>query len=274
MGRLMEAKSMNQSQWLASTNPHEMLAFLKEKKPSGWSCVLSWMGLRKGEVSARKCLLFACACCRRIWPLLADERTRQAVEVAELYADGLANKRALHQAVLAARAASAESDRPRVMVGEWLAAAQARAAEAVACTLEADDPADEAATWGKEAIRAWAAQYAGGRLFRAGQGPRLPHHVATPEAAWIAEAIAQCDLLRDLIGNPFQEPQFNPSWRTTEAVTLATSIVKDRAFTGLPELANLLDKAGCNNTELLKHCRETKEHARGCWAVDLVLGKK
>ena len=265
---------MNQAQWLSGTNPHEMLAYLKETKPAGWASVLSWLGLRKGGISARKSLLFACACCRRIWPLLADERTRQAVEVAELYADGLANRRALHQAVLAARAASMDSGRPRVMMGEWSAAAQARAAEAVACTLEADDPADEAATWGKEAIRAWATQNSGGKSSRAAHGPRLPHQAGTPEAAWIAEGIAQCDLLRDLLGNPFHPAHFDPSWRTPQAVTLANSIFRDRAFTGLPELANLLEKAGCTNTDLLKHCRENKEHARGCWAVDLVLGKK
>jgi hypothetical protein len=260
---------MDQSQWLSSTNPHEMLAFLNDAKPMRWLSALSWMGLQKGGISARKRLLFACACCRHIWPLLADERSRHAVEVAELYADGLANRKTMHQAVLAARAASMESARPRVMMGEWQAAAQARAAEAVVCTLEADDPADEAATWGKEAIRASAAQNSGDKSFQGGHWSGL-----TPEAAWIAEGIAQCDLLRDLVGNPFQPPQFDPSWRTVGAVTLGKSIFKDRAFTALPDLAKLLEKAGCDSADLLKHCRENKDHARGCWAVDLVLNKK
>jgi hypothetical protein len=267
----MEAEAMTQSQWFSSTDPHEMLKFLKEMRPRG---LLSWMGLRKGKVSARKLQLFACACCRRIWPLLADERSRKAVEITELYADGLVNKSAFHQAVEAARAASLQAARPRVMMGEWLAAAQARAAESVACMLAADDPADEAATWGKEAVRAWAAQSQATNIGDPVHMPWLPYQAISPESAWIAEGIAQCELLRDLVGNPFQSPTLHPSWRTGPAVALATAIVQDHVYGALPELADMLEKAGCNNSDILRHCRETKEHARGCWVLDFVLGKE
>jgi hypothetical protein len=265
---------MTESQWLSSTNPHEMLAFLKDRKPVGLASFLSWFGLAAGRSSTRKCRLFACACCRRLGPLLADERSRQAIEIAELYAEGLVSKKAFQQAVQAARVASLQAARPRVMMGEWLAAAQSRAAEAIACTLEADDPADEAATWGKEAIRAWAAQNTRPYPAALGHMPQLPHRATTPEAAWIAEGIAQCDLLREVIGNPFRAPVLLPSWRTPEATALATRICQDRAFADMPQLASLLEQAGCNNPEILQHCRETKEHARGCWALDFILGKR
>jgi hypothetical protein len=54
--------------------------------------------------------------------------------------------------------------------------------------------------------------------------------------------------------------------------SLASSIYQEHAFDRLPILADALEEAGCNNAEILSHCRNG-EHARGCWAVDLLLGK-
>src|SRR5207237_4668586 len=138
----------------------------------------------------------------------------------------------------------------------------------------ADDPADEAATWGKEAVRAWATQSTSGPSLAPHAAPQLSHANKSPEAAWIAEGIAQCDLLRDLIPNPFHAPVLNAGWRAPRAVALARTIFQERAFAGLPELAKALEEAGCQSSELLQHCRDKKEHARGCWALDFVLGKR
>jgi hypothetical protein len=259
---------MTESQWFSCTNPHEMLAFLKETKATGLGSVLCWFGIRKSNVNRRKLRLFACACCRRLWPLLADDRSRRAIEVSELYAEGEVGKKALQDGAHAAKAASLQ---PRITLAGWAGAIQARAAEAVACTLESDDPADEAATWGKEVMRAWA--NSGTNPKHAINLPRPPHPTMSPEAAWIAEGIAQCNLIRDMIGNPFSHQVLDASRRPSHAVTLASTIYQDHAFSNLPELANILEQAGCKNSEILQHCREKKEHARGCWALDLVLGK-
>jgi hypothetical protein len=69
-------RAVTEAEWLACTDPQKMLAFLRE-------------GDRAGD---RKLRLFACACLRRTWHLLADECSRRAVEVAERYAAGEATR--------------------------------------------------------------------------------------------------------------------------------------------------------------------------------------
>jgi hypothetical protein len=81
-------------------------------------------------------------------------------------------------------------------------------------------------------------------------------------------------LLRCVFGNPFRPPHFAPEWRTDTAVTLARQMYAANDFSALPILADALQDAGCTNEELLAHCRDgTSGHVRGCWAVDVVLGK-
>jgi hypothetical protein len=73
---------MNETDWLASTNPQAMLAFLRTS----------------GKASDRKLRLFVCACARSVWPWLVQDSSRKAVEVAERYADGLASLEEMAQA--------------------------------------------------------------------------------------------------------------------------------------------------------------------------------
>jgi hypothetical protein len=81
-------------------------------------------------------------------------------------------------------------------------------------------------------------------------------------------------LVRDVYGNPFRPPAFDPGWRTADAVGLARGIYQDRAFDRLPLLADALMDAGCADEDILAHCRSEGPHVRGCWVVDLVLGKE
>lgn len=65
----------------------------------------------------------------------------------------------------------------------------------------------------------------------------------------------------------------DPSWRTEAVVALAAGIYANRGFDRLPILADALDDAGCASPDVLTHCRSAGPHARGCWVVDLLLGK-
>jgi hypothetical protein len=83
-----------------------------------------------------------------------------------------------------------------------------------------------------------------------------------------------CVLVRDIFANPFRPVSFSPAWRTDTAVALARQMYGSRDFGAMPILADALQDAGCDNGAILSHCRDaTLTHVRGCWVVDLVLGK-
>ena len=89
-----------------------------------------------------------------------------------------------------------------------------------------------------------------------------------------AETAIQSALLRCIFGNPFRPISLAPQWRTSTVLALACGIYDERAFDRLPILADALQDAGCENADILDHCRGPGPHARGCWVVDLVLGKQ
>jgi hypothetical protein len=88
------------------------------------------------------------------------------------------------------------------------------------------------------------------------------------------ERLAQAKLLREILGNPFRPSPIDRSWLTPKVVSLAQSIYTDRAFDRLPILADELVNSGCDNQEILSHLRGPGPHVRGCWVLDLVLGKR
>ena len=78
----------------------------------------------------------------------------------------------------------------------------------------------------------------------------------------------------DIFGNPFRPVAFDAAWRTDTAVSLSKGMYESRDFSAMPILADALQDAGCENEDILNHCRnEALPHVRGCWVVDLVLGK-
>jgi hypothetical protein len=78
---------------------------------------------------------------------------------------------------------------------------------------------------------------------------------------------------RELFPNPFLPLAWNPDWFTSTVRDLAAHIYTSREFSAMPILADALQDAGCDDEQILTHCRANKPHARGCWVLDAVLGK-
>jgi hypothetical protein len=211
-----------------------------------------------GNASQRKLRLFAVACCRRIGNWLTED-ARRALDTAELFADGLvervACKRARLSAFQAGWAGPPYSD--QVAVHSVLIPAR----QAVFCAL-----ARRAAEASEYAARNSAAAFA---LFMANNQPGTM-------ADWFRaeEWKRQSKLLRDIFGNPFRPVAADSTWLTANVVSLARAIYDGRAFDRLPILGDALEDAGCDNADILNHCRQPGEHVRGCWPVDLILAKE
>jgi len=97
---------------------------------------------------------------------------------------------------------------------------------------------------------------------------RVAH--AVPLLDWRAVT----DLFREVFGNPFRTVAFDSAWRSPLAVELASAMYELRAFGRMPELAAALELAGCGVPEVLAHCCASGSHVRGCWVIDLVLGRE
>ena len=200
----------------------------------------------RDRANVRKMRLLGCAACRQIWDFVLEEVCQRAVEAAEQFADSLTSLEALefacdgaiHVADLAD--SEPESDHYDPQLAFHVAMAAFRVS--VPPPLQLNTLL---------------------MLFR------NCDHAKTSQAR-----STHTDLLRDIFGNPFRPVViFSPSWRTSTAVTLASQMYESRDFSAMPILADALQDAGCDSADVLDHCRGPGPHVRGCWVVDLVLGK-
>lgn len=65
----------------------------------------------------------------------------------------------------------------------------------------------------------------------------------------------------------------DPHWLSSSVAALATGIKAESAYDRMPVLADALEDAGCHNADILAHCRGDGPHVRGCWVVEMLLGK-
>jgi hypothetical protein len=218
---------MTEQEWLTCTNPEPMLKFLK------------------GRASPRKLRLFACACVRRISHMLTDVSARQAVEIAENYADGLLAyaelKRAWNDTSKTLREAKGMTWRVR------------RPQEAALRVIHPN----ASSFLGAASDVAWTCGYSDLEAHR-------------------GELAVQASLLRDLFNHPTHPVSIAASylaWNDETIPKIAWTIYQKRRFEDMPILADALEEAGCSNAQLLSHLRGPGPHVRGCWALDLILGK-
>jgi hypothetical protein len=273
---------MTEPEWLASTDPHAMLAFLGD------------------TASPRKLRLFAVSQARRLRRHFEenynyDRDARKLVVLAERVADGQVKARRLENI-------AEEEGRARA----WCFFPQRNDAPchdgnidgwaftdlAYACIIEnASDAASTAvAIMVKRPVRHKVKErlLAGKSRWERpleeckyqGVGGTEYWHVAKEAEASFAPVLEpparaeQCRWLREIFGNPFRPPQFDPTWLSADASTLASTMYDQRRFDGMPVLADALEEAGCTEQAILKHCRSKHKHARGCWLLDLLLARK
>jgi hypothetical protein len=232
---------MNEADWLACNDPQAMLPFLRDS----------------GKLTERKARLFAVACCRRFWHLLKRKGSREAVEVAERYAEGQADETGLTAARSGALKVMLALERSAALYNSE-ARDLARAADTVCCQPAADIA--------QKVAKQTADSYG-------------------PLRAEARERAAQAVIVRDLFGPvPFRAPPAIPSsvrtWNYGTILRLATASYAERSLPAgtldnarLAVLADALEEAGCQEASVLTHLRGQGSHWRGCWVLDWLLNK-
>jgi hypothetical protein len=241
---------MTEQEWFTTTTPWPMLEFIHDKG------------------SERKWRLFAVACCRLVWHLLTDHGHR-LVEAVEQYADQRARPRDLvalfkdyspHQvATPTMPGGSQAAEAVGLLGGQWRWRTY--------FTKDHDQP--PARFTGQQGTPVSAVVDGVARSAAEALAKAVP---------WQQARQREGELLHDLFGPLLFRPvTLDPAWLTWHGglvVSMARQMYESRDFSDMPILADALEEAGCDNADILAHCREPGEHVRGCWVVDLLLGKE
>jgi hypothetical protein len=132
------------------------------------------------------------------------------------------------------------------------------------------------ALWDTLAAAGEAAEQAAQEAESLPAGAREQIASAGAEARQVVQA-ELCELLHCLFGNPLRPAIISPAWLAWNrgAVrSLAQTIDETRDFGCLPILADALEDAGCDNADMLNHCRGSGEHGPGCWVIDRLLNRE
>jgi hypothetical protein len=275
---------MNEDEWLSCTDPTPMLDYLRTS----------------GKPTDRQAGLFAAACCRRVQHLLTESRVRhcpRAIETRERHADGLATQEEVRASVARAAGDAMDAGNHIAHPGEVAFYAIYYAAVAVeqsgnsaeAACMAARAASYDAVVRAADATvaavaAAWEAQRWQGRD-RWNADEAAVAATPTYQAAYAGERATQAALLRCIASNPFRPlPPLDPSllrWNGDTAKRLAEVAYEQRVMpdgtldnSRLAVLADALEEAGCTDADILGHLRSPGPHARGCFAIDAILGRK
>lgn len=238
---------MTRTEWDASTDVATMLDYVD------------------GKVDNRKLTLFSIACLRRIWHLVTDDRSRRLVEATERYADDIG---AAHEACEAYELFSTAWQS-----GDLHDAAGDNTHQAVECVAHiGTGAAIVAASECLEAVGFSAAREL--HCSAAIAGPDWSE--SNTEASRVAkrlEAQAQVSLARDIFGDLFATVTVKRARLPHGITDLAKEMYLSRCFERMPLLCERLRDAGWDAPDVSSHCATFPFHYRGCWVIDMVLGK-
>lgn len=277
---------MTEQDWLACADLTPMLEFLK------------------GKADDRKLRLFAVACCRHIIHLFLFQEERTLFQKAEQYAECQISKdnltRSAVELLLRAPLSLSEAQEalfsfagvPSNCICGWmpsgydlwpvinpedqrlsLLSRARRAAQYVAWAIAREKDkigVEEALEQASDIVKDVAPSLDLEDELR--ETAKATGGNASWKSAYHSAEENHCKILRDIFNNPFRPIPLDHSWLTPKVVGLAQQIYDERAFDRLPSLADALEETGCN-PEILDHCRGPGPHVKGCWVVDLVLGK-
>jgi hypothetical protein len=257
---------MTEAEWTTAPDPQAMLSFLSES----------------GKLSDRKARLYAAACCRRVWPLLTDERSRTVIEVAERYADGVESVEEFDLAARDAWHALLDLDRfPNRAT--WGAANAAASIAPYAPSHQGHGPPQ---LWGALGVPVTVAVavYDGtvNTPMPTGELEDENPRTASDEirTAFYSEYQSLAAMVRDLFGQPHRSVTTEACRLTPAVLNLAKRAYEDRILPLgtlnpdlLGQLADALADAGCEDAALVGHLRGGGPHVRGCHALDAILGK-
>lgn len=226
---------MTEEEWLACENIQRMLKLID------------------GRVSYRQLRLFVCACCRLIWDERWPHRTRRAIEVAERFADGMVDSASLN---------NARSEACRISQ-DWHERSN---------HLSFEDP---------QRMKTRLLHFA-----TIATEPIVSMHSLMVAAPWHDARLqpVAAELLRCIFRyrtNSSADALQNGSEPSSPLVTeIALAAHEGRQLpTGhldtarLAVLSDALEESGCTDAAILEHLRSPGPHVRGCWALDLILGK-
>jgi hypothetical protein len=241
---------MTEVEWMSCNEPALMLDVLK------------------GRASDRKLRLFNFACIRRFWNHLPNDRLRESIEVSERHADGLASDAELGVAVTNANRARPRGSLARAAYD----AAHYRQGNVDTYSMTTNVARAAAKLQVPEVPPTSISFFEGDRLV----SQKIP--MSPARTVWNktrdAEYAAQCELLREIFGNPFRRVAFDRTLLPESVISLARIVYDQQAFDRMPEIADPLEKANCADTDILNHCRNGGNHVRGCWAIDLLISKQ
>jgi hypothetical protein len=233
--------AMTEAEWLGCADPGTMLESIRDK------------------VSDRKLRLFAIACCRSVAHLLPDS-SQIALQLLER-----------------------SIDLKNISDEQWRAINGAAGEGFHACMTPACQNANAprtpacAATYAVVKSCAEEAIYAAsGACYHSvnAQARFRPPVPETFSAEWWKPGFRErAALLHEIFGNPFQTLALEPDWLNQAVENIAKAIYDTHEFDRLPILADALEDTGCTNADILAHCRGSGPHVRGCWVIDLILGK-